>query len=142
MTCRTIFHLDDWLAHTPKHILAKNFDVPESFFDELPTVHPYILNGTVTEKEEITGATTPEATGDGSFVYRTLDHPPAEVGGRGGTVHIVDSTNFPISKTIAAAFVRLEPGGLRELHWHPRVRGTPLITSNISPLPHTPKTRY
>ena len=37
----------------------------------------------------------------------------------GGTVRIVDSSNFPASKTIAAALVELESRGLRELHWHP-----------------------
>ncbi len=37
----------------------------------------------------------------------------------GGTVRITDSSNFPVSKTIAAALVEIEPGGLRELHWHP-----------------------
>lgn len=34
---------------------------------------------------------------------------------------IVDSRNFPIATTLAAAIVTLEPGGLRELHWHPNV---------------------
>ena len=34
-------------------------------------------------------------------------------------MRITDSSNFPASKTIAAALVELEPGGLRELHWHP-----------------------
>ena len=37
----------------------------------------------------------------------------------GGTVRITDAGNFPASKTIAAALVELEPGALRELHWHP-----------------------
>jgi oxalate decarboxylase len=37
----------------------------------------------------------------------------------GGTVQIADSHNFHVSKTIAAALVTLQPGGLRELHWHP-----------------------
>ncbi|MEJ1977311.1 MAG: cupin domain-containing protein [Acetobacteraceae bacterium] len=32
---------------------------------------------------------------------------------------MVDTSNFPVSKTIAAALVEIEPGGLRELHWHP-----------------------
>jgi oxalate decarboxylase len=36
-----------------------------------------------------------------------------------GTVRITDTKNFPASKTIAAALVEVEPGGLRELHWHP-----------------------
>jgi oxalate decarboxylase len=37
----------------------------------------------------------------------------------GGQVRIVDSSNFPAATTIAAALVEIEPGGLRELHWHP-----------------------
>ncbi|MDR4156716.1 cupin domain-containing protein, partial [Bacillus cereus] len=37
----------------------------------------------------------------------------------GGSVRIVDSTNFPISKTLAAALVEVESGRMRELHWHP-----------------------
>ena len=41
--------------------------------------------------------------------------------GGGGVFYKIDSTNFPISTTLAATFVTLKPGGLRELHWHPNV---------------------
>lgn len=37
----------------------------------------------------------------------------------GGTVRITDTSNFPISKTTAAAHVTIKEGGLREMHWHP-----------------------
>ena len=37
----------------------------------------------------------------------------------GGQVRITDSRNFTISERIAAALVEIEPGGMRELHWHP-----------------------
>jgi oxalate decarboxylase len=36
----------------------------------------------------------------------------------GGEVRIIDSKNFSVTP-ISAAIVRLKPGGLRELHWHP-----------------------
>lgn len=36
-----------------------------------------------------------------------------------GDVRVVDSRNFPVSKSIAAALVTIKPGGMRELHWHP-----------------------
>jgi hypothetical protein len=36
-----------------------------------------------------------------------------------GTVRITDTSVFPASKTISAALVEVEPGGMRELHWHP-----------------------
>jgi len=37
----------------------------------------------------------------------------------GGSVKVVDSRTFPIATTISAAEVTVNPGGLRELHWHP-----------------------
>jgi oxalate decarboxylase len=33
-------------------------------------------------------------------------------------VRITDSTIFPAASTIAAGLVEIEPGGMRELHWH------------------------
>jgi oxalate decarboxylase len=36
-----------------------------------------------------------------------------------GQVRILDSSTFPAATTIAAALVEVEPGGMRELHWHP-----------------------
>lgn len=59
--------------------------------------------------------------GNSSYVYHLSQKPPAEVPGRGGTLAIVDSRNFPVAKNIASAVVTLEPNGLRELHWHPNV---------------------
>jgi oxalate decarboxylase len=37
----------------------------------------------------------------------------------GGTVRVVDTTSFPAATTISAGLVEIEPGGMRELHWHP-----------------------
>ncbi|KEZ40747.1 Oxalate decarboxylase [Scedosporium apiospermum] len=110
------FNIDDWLSHTPKDVLAKNFGVPESVFDDIPKPNPNIQKGTVSNR---TVTSEGAATGDHSFVYKTLQHDPEPVPGNGGTFYKIDSTNFPISKTIAATFVTLKPGGLRELHWHP-----------------------
>ncbi|BCR91012.1 uncharacterized protein ACHE_60898A [Aspergillus chevalieri] len=113
----TTFMVDDWIAHTPRDILAKNFGVDPSVFDKSPSKFPYILNGTVSEdlKKQPLGT----LKGNSSYVYHTYDHPSEPVPGQGGTFRKVDSTNFPISTTIAAAIVELEPKGLRELHWHP-----------------------
>jgi oxalate decarboxylase family bicupin protein len=36
-----------------------------------------------------------------------------------GTVRITAATTFPVSTTIAAALVEVEPSGMREMHWHP-----------------------
>ena len=112
------------MAHTPKRILAKNFGVDETFFDSVPAPDPYFVTGPVS-KGKVTGSSAGPATGAASFVHRTLQHPAEKVPGGGGELRRIDSTNFPISKTIAATFVTLRPGGLRELHWHPNVSPPP-----------------
>jgi hypothetical protein len=51
------------------------------------------------------------------MTWRLLGQEPVEV--PGGRVRIVDSSNFHAASTIAAALVELDPGAMRELHWHP-----------------------
>ncbi|PSS22779.1 hypothetical protein M430DRAFT_64500 [Amorphotheca resinae ATCC 22711] len=113
----TTFMVDDWVAHTPKDILAKNFGVNASVFSTVPATDPYILKGNISTIP----ASSPYGTlsGNSSYVYHASQHPATPAPGGGGTIQIVDSRNFPIATTIAAAIVTVEPKGLRELHWHP-----------------------
>ncbi|KAI9681753.1 MAG: hypothetical protein M1829_000498 [Trizodia sp. TS-e1964] len=113
----TTFMVDDWITHTPKSILAKNFGVNASIFDTVPAADPYILNGTVSTGT-VSGTNT-KLDGNSSYVYHLSKKTVPLAPGGGGTLAIVDSRNFPIATTIAAAIVTLEPRGLRELHWHP-----------------------
>lgn len=120
--------VDDWIAHTPKSVLAKNFGVNESVFANVPSPNPYILNAYVTNST-IIPSSAGELTGNASWVYRTFQQKSEPVPGNGGVFYKIDSTNFPIAKTIAATVVRLEPNGLRELHWHPNVSHSPWTKS-------------
>jgi oxalate decarboxylase family bicupin protein len=51
------------------------------------------------------------------FTHKMLAQKPTI--STGGQVRVTDSTNFPISKTVAATHLIIEPGALREMHWHP-----------------------
>lgn len=42
--------LTDWLAHTPKSVIAKNFQMPASKFDHIPSRELYIFPGKFPEK--------------------------------------------------------------------------------------------
>ncbi|MCJ2035651.1 oxalate decarboxylase family bicupin [Methylobacterium sp. J-068] len=110
------FLLTDWMAHTPKDILAKNFGLPQSAFDGLPETELYIFPGPMPGPlagDRMGGAgPVPEP-----FSHRMLAQAPLSL--PGGSVRITDSSVFKASKTIAAALVELEPGAIRELHWHP-----------------------
>ncbi|KAH6648180.1 oxalate decarboxylase, partial [Truncatella angustata] len=113
----TTFNIDDWLAHTPKSIIAKSLGVDESVLGSLPSTNPYILNATIGDLN-VTGPYG-ELSGNNSYVYFAKDHEDENIPGGGGSIRIIDTKTFPIAKTIAAAVVTLQPGAIRELHWHP-----------------------
>ncbi|MFS0726869.1 oxalate decarboxylase family bicupin [Paenibacillus sp. 1P07SE] len=109
--------LSDWFAHTPKEVLSANFGVPEEAFRDIPSEQVYIYQDRVPGPIDSQRVESPYGTVPQSFTHRLLAQPPLRT--PGGSVRIVDSTNFPVSKTIAAALVEIEPGAMRELHWHP-----------------------
>lgn len=108
--------ISDWFAHTPKEILSANFGVPESAFAHIPSKQRYIYQANVPGPIETQVVPDPYGTMPQSFSYRMSAQKPLTF--PGGTVRIVDSTNFPVT-TISAALVEVKPGGMRELHWHP-----------------------
>ena len=115
------FLVSDWFTHTPKHILARNFAVPVTAFADLPTDidHTrYIFPGEVPGAlvDDIEAVRSPVGTAE-KMSHRMLAQEPIEM--PGGCVRITDSRNFPAASTIAAACVELQPGAIREMHWHP-----------------------
>ncbi|HJZ58702.1 MAG TPA: oxalate decarboxylase family bicupin [Gemmataceae bacterium] len=114
------FLISDWFAHTPREVLAKNFGVPAAAFANLPRdlEHTrWILAGQVPGPLAADVVRSSAGPVPVSYSYRLSAQEPIKVAG--GQVRIVDSSNFPAASTIAAALVEIEPGGLRELHWHP-----------------------
>ncbi len=114
------FLISDWFIHTPREILAKNFGVPESAFNRLPRnieETMWILSGQVPGPISEDTVKAPAGVVSTSYSYHLSQQKPLKVAG--GQVRIVDSSNFPAASTIAAALVEIDPGAMRELHWHP-----------------------
>ncbi len=110
------FLLTDWFKHVPPEVLAKNFGVDATEFSHLPSpdtryIFPLPVPGPLAQ-DHVRGA-----TGADQFSFRMRDVTPIRT--KSGTVRVADSNNFKVSKSIASALVEVEPGGLRELHWHP-----------------------
>jgi oxalate decarboxylase len=111
------FSITDWLGHVPKGLLAKNFGQPEAAFAGIPSEEIYFARGRVPPAEAVPlqgGLESPPQT----HRYRLLAQQPHSVH-RYGREWRVDAERFPISQTITGVILELEPGGLRELHWHP-----------------------
>ena len=41
------------------------------------------------------------------------------VASAGGTIHVASSAEFPASAAMSGLLIRLRPGAMQELHWHP-----------------------
>src|SRR4051812_43285909 len=69
------FSISDWIGHTPRPLLAKNFGVPESTFDGFPKEEVYFARGALPPQKPavpLGGRKSPSLT----HKYRLLANPP------------------------------------------------------------------
>ncbi|MEV4201868.1 oxalate decarboxylase family bicupin [Micromonospora globbae] len=111
------FLISDFFAHTPREVLAKNFGWTPEQLDRLPEREKYIFAGQVPPPLEQDRVISPTGDVPRTFSHRMLAQEPQRF--PGGRVRVADVSNFAASTTICAALVEIDPGGLRELHWHP-----------------------
>ncbi|TEY39081.1 hypothetical protein BOTCAL_0468g00110 [Botryotinia calthae] len=113
------FLVSEMFLRNPKSVLSKNFQTPVSSFDNLPSDQLYIFNGTPapsnisTQNQTSAAGPVPQKN---SYTYHFSQQAPYTV--PGGSVKIIDTTTFPIASNFAAALVTIQPGAMRELHWH------------------------
>ncbi|KAI5116347.1 hypothetical protein M0805_002252, partial [Coniferiporia weirii] len=112
----TTFQLTDWTAHIPKEVLAKNFQLDASAFDHIPSKELYIFPAVppLDDEEAPEGAAgiVPHP-----FTYKLSKAPATPLSG--GSMKIFDPSVFEIATKIVGVLVTVEPGAMRELHWHP-----------------------
>jgi oxalate decarboxylase len=111
------FSITDWLGHTPKPLLAKNFGLPESTFDGFPADEQYFVSGPVPPEHAIPlqGA---ENSPPLSHKFQMMAQQPHSIH-RYGREWRVGKNRFPVADTVTGVVLELDVGGLRELHWHP-----------------------
>lgn len=112
------FLLGDWFKHTPPEILAKNFGIDASQFKDLPDPSELYIFAAKPPGPLSGDAIAHAKKTPVSYTHRMQAQSP-DFSSDAGSVRIADTSNFPVSKTVAAALVEVKPGGLRELHWHP-----------------------
>jgi oxalate decarboxylase len=111
------FSITDWLSTTPADVLAKNFAAPAATFAAFPKQEMFMVKGPVPPPLPAQPAPGSLNTGAATHRYRLLAQRPERF--PGGSLRLVSERQFPISTTITGALMRIKPGGLRELHWHP-----------------------
>lgn len=111
------FSITDWIGHTPKPLLAKNFGLPASAFDGFPKEEVYFSKGSI-PPESPQPPLGPLKSPPVTHKFRLLAQEPHSVH-KGGREWRVGAEQFPISQTVTGVVLDLDPGALRELHWHP-----------------------
>jgi oxalate decarboxylase len=110
----------DWFMHTPPSVLAENFGEPAETFAKIPLHDLWIFQGKVPgDLSAVRRAMTGTADAPPNpFTFSLASSAPISQT-KGGKVQLADSNNFKVSTTIAAALVTVQPGALRQMHWHP-----------------------
>jgi oxalate decarboxylase len=111
------FSIRDWLGHTSPEVLQKTFGVPASTFANFPKSEVYISKGPVPPPLPAEPAAGSLNSGPLTHRYRLLAQRPDVY--PGGTNRLVSQKEFPMSSTMTGALMRIKPGAIRELHWHP-----------------------
>ncbi|KAK8167811.1 RmlC-like cupin domain-containing protein [Phyllosticta citrichinensis] len=113
------FLVSELFARNPRSVLAKNFRTDLQALDKIPDEQLYIFPGTPAphniSEQNVTGPAGSIPVVD-SYSYHLSAQEPYRV--PGGTVKIIDPKSFPIASNFAAALFEIEPGAMRELHWH------------------------
>ena len=113
------FLVSEMFLRNPAAVMAKNFRTDVSSLSSLPTDQLYIFPGTPfpsnISEQNVTGPAGPIPKSD-TYSFHWSQQNPLQV--EGGSVKILDPQTFPIAESFSAALVTIEPGAMRELHWH------------------------
>lgn len=111
------FSITDWVAQSSPSVVSRNLGLSAATVAGLPKKELYILPGKIP-------TTIPEpylagdlATSQNPHKFRLGKMAPLTF--PGGWERIVTAKEFPINKTLTSVMQYLEPGALREMHWHP-----------------------
>jgi oxalate decarboxylase len=111
------FSITDMFAHMPRDALARNFGTTEAAFDQIPKQERFIFQAPLPPALQADTVGTAQGKVPLDMKFGLMAEAPTRA--PGGTVRIADMRNFVISSEIAAALVEVEPGHIREIHWHP-----------------------
>lgn len=110
------FSISELFSHLPMDVLAANFGCDEEEFKVIPKKEVYIVDGGDPGPIESQTIQSPYGQVPNTFKHELINVKP--IVSEGGSVRILDHHNFPACTSTTAALVEIEPGAMREIHWH------------------------
>ena len=112
------FSITDFIAHVPKEIVAQNFNLTLDEVDEMPKKEAYFAFGSIPDSSSAISTLRRSPELITKHRYPLHAQQPRIVPG-GGKQRVVSQKEFPVSTTMTGSVLELQPGALREMHWHP-----------------------
>lgn len=110
------FSISELFSHMPMDVLSANFGCNEDEFKDLPGKEVYIVDGGDPGTIESQEVESEKGKVPHTYKHELINVEPIICDG--GSIRILDHRNFPACTTTAAALVEIEPGAMREIHWH------------------------
>lgn len=110
------FSISELFSHIPRDVLSANFGCDEKEFEVIPEKEVYIIDGGDPGPLKSQEVKSPYGVVPNTFKHELINVKPRIYDG--GSIRVLDHENFPACTTIAAALVEVEPGAMREIHWH------------------------
>lgn len=112
------FSVTDFISSVPPEVAAQNLGITVEQVAALPQREVYFAQGQVPSVHSGIALPVKNASLTSPHRYPLGAQQPKLVPG-GGTQRVVTQAEFPIATSITGSVFEIEPGGLRELHWHP-----------------------
>jgi len=111
------FSITDWVGHTHQNVAARNLGLSAGTVAGLPKKELYILPGRIPSPLIEPYLADDVEISQNPHKFRLEKMKPINF--PGGWERIVTAKEFPINTTLTSVLQYLEPGALREMHWHP-----------------------
>jgi len=112
------FSVTDFIASVPPAIVAQNLHLTLAQVAQLPRKEAYFALGANPDNSSPIAVPRTESELTSMHRYPLGAQQPKVIPG-GATQRVVSSKEFPISTTLTGSIIELQPGALREMHWHP-----------------------
>src|SRR5215469_17118519 len=111
------FSITDWVSKTSPKVAARNLGVSEQVIAQMPKKEAYIIQGKIPSNipegylaEDLQENQNPHKFRLGQAKLERFEY---------GWIRRATQKEFPINATLTSVLQEINPGGVREMHWHP-----------------------